>query len=154
MFTLLLNGQEYPPVVATIPSLLVSYGTVAATPTATATATVGNPAINSFTINTLGTTATIVFNQAMVKGVNYDNNLWGINHFTTASSITYTSGNNTATWVYAFNLPVLATDDCDTNITFSTVTGDDIESVLNGTDLTPNQIVSGNAFPCTNNSIQ
>lgn len=43
LFILSSHGQEYSPVVAAIPSLLVSYGTVAATPTATATATVAGP---------------------------------------------------------------------------------------------------------------
>lgn len=75
LFILSAHGQEYPPVVATIPSLLVSYGAVATTPTATstatatATATVSGPTlVQQKTSSGTGTSTTITLDNPYTVG--------------------------------------------------------------------------------------
>lgn len=165
MFILSSHGGEIPfqwPVVAnSVQALMVAYKgpspTATATATATPTATVSAPAINSLTINSLGTTATIVFNQAMVLGASYSNAHWELSGdfggFGKPTSMTYVSGDNTATWLYNFDLPVLAIDDCGSGNIRYNAAGNSIESTLGGTDL-PSPQTSGTDFPCTNNSVQ
>lgn len=91
MFTLSLNGQEYSPVVAVIPSLLVSYGTVAATPTATstatatATATVSGPTLVQQKTSSVATTSNTITldtpytaGNALIVCVSYSNATAGL----------------------------------------------------------------------------
>jgi hypothetical protein len=97
------------------------------------------PTLNSATIDTQGTSLTLIFSEAVTQGSGYNNSDWDIDCSVSGNniSVTYSSGNGTTSHVYTIAETIYDGETCDIDFNGDAnseedSTGNDLAAIVSG----------------------